>query len=243
MGREISQKFARALSFQFVPFREASVAPKYFNNDAFLPKQIEELKWIPHTLYALQTNIYLTLSALEEAECIYLRASHYLHVENYLKKAWEHFLKAVKILWRISNLKNKKLDKRICACLCGLFDIAWKVGNREIGETIKKKVKKLFEREMPWNREKFLEFYYLCAKYDIPKWEYGEETINWRRILENMAMRKECNYGRCKRKDVRLGMCKTCRGVFYCSRRHQKKDWSARHRHECFPDVDRSSFV
>ncbi len=57
---------------------------------------------------------------------------------------------------------------------------------------------------------------------------------DWRMVMLNTYALKECDHRKCKRKDVVLRMCGRCKAVFYCSRKHQKKDWK-RHKDDCYP--------
>ena len=51
----------------------------------------------------------------------------------------------------------------------------------------------------------------------------------------NTIKAKYCNYNECNRKDLkRYKICKRCKSVFYCNRKHQKFDWNrGKHSKEC----------
>ncbi len=64
-------------------------------------------------------------------------------------------------------------------------------------------------------------------------WGGRKECKDWKMVILNFVCLKECSDRKCKRKDVRLRMCGRCKAVFYCSRKHQKRDWK-RHESQCF---------
>ncbi len=53
---------------------------------------------------------------------------------------------------------------------------------------------------------------------------------NGLRILKNVWNLKECQF--CQRKNKVLRMCKSCRAIFYCSKKCQKRDWKD-HKKQC----------
>ncbi len=64
-----------------------------------------------------------------------------------------------------------------------------------------------------------------------------KECKSWIMVILNLFTLRECNDEKCKRKDVLLKMCGRCKAVFYCSRKHQKRDWK-RHEILCFEAND-----
>ena len=54
-------------------------------------------------------------------------------------------------------------------------------------------------------------------------------------IMNNMIKERQCNYDKCRRQDLkRFKICKRCKSVFYCNRKHQKLDWkNGKHREYC----------
>ena len=55
-------------------------------------------------------------------------------------------------------------------------------------------------------------------------------------VIKNIAMSKECNFIKCRRKNIKLKVCKRCKSVYYCSRACQKKDWKyCMHKDCCQP--------
>ena len=56
---------------------------------------------------------------------------------------------------------------------------------------------------------------------------------NYKAILHNCAMAKQCNYGGCKLMNKKLRVCKKCKSVYYCSRICQKRDWLNGHSKIC----------
>ena len=52
-------------------------------------------------------------------------------------------------------------------------------------------------------------------------------------FLSNLCQLKQCDWKKCKRKDVKLRRCKKCKKVLYCSKLCQKKHWINGHREIC----------
>ncbi len=50
--------------------------------------------------------------------------------------------------------------------------------------------------------------------------EFGEKEL---RIFQNLWGRKECKV--CKKKSQVLKWCSRCQSIYYCGKKHQKRDW------------------
>ena len=87
-------------------------------------------------------------------------------------------------------------------------------------------------------------FYWAEIHNDIKR-DIGELTMNhwigyikddrYYQIIKNITNLKECNYDKCRKKNVKLRKCKQCVSVYYCTccREHRKYDWNANHKREC----------
>ena len=53
------------------------------------------------------------------------------------------------------------------------------------------------------------------------------------RVMKNIVAMKECNYSKCRAKNIKLEICSKCKSVYYCCKEHQKLDWKLKHRFEC----------
>eukprot|EP01084_Bolivina_argentea_P279743 478276_1 len=67
----------------------------------------------------------------------------------------------------------------------------------------------------------------------LNKWIKYITNDKYYQIMKNICAFKECNYYKCKRKDISLLKCSGCVSVYYCCKTHQKIDWNSHHRNEC----------
>eukprot|EP01084_Bolivina_argentea_P250252 419221_1 len=115
----------------------------------------------------------------------------------------------------------------------------YKSDMKYLTETERSKRTKLME--MRWNkfisRSCFSNIKNISCKYigrnTIDYWIGYIKNDTYFQIIRNIACLKECNFRKCKRKDIKLLKCKQCVSVYYCSRKHQKQDWNSSHRHQC----------
>ncbi len=184
--------------------------------------------WVKKLIYRVLCNPFFKLSIYEETCLFKALGFYYLQVEGNLKKAWKYLLKGV------------SYDIGISAT--GMYDIALQKRSKELavfcGKAAASNCPCVYcprRTAHSTGREQFLRYYYEQA-LDLPifdVWEVIDEKKKKRSLL-NMAALRECNDLLCKRKDRLLRMCKRCEGVFYCSKKHQKRDWIAKHKDECF---------
>eukprot|EP01084_Bolivina_argentea_P042399 78177_1 len=68
---------------------------------------------------------------------------------------------------------------------------------------------------------------------NIFKWNYYYKDLKSYNVLKNICMMKECNYSKCRKKNIKLKKCCKCKSVYYCCITHQKIDWNIKHRKQC----------
>ena len=86
----------------------------------------------------------------------------------------------------------------------------------------------------------YKKIYFMVIKFQLIKSTFVNEISSYIYdpktyiIIKNTVQMKQCNYDKCKRRDLKkFKICKRCKSVFYCNRKHQKKDWNNKHRKNC----------
>eukprot|EP01084_Bolivina_argentea_P280139 479017_1 len=193
--------------------------------------------------------------------CLVLGCYYFWHTRAHNRN------KAMKYMYEglTCALNSKNRPNTIHAFIQDLYDMEWEIGNFEhcaqiiqlkckiFPKTIvdPQKIKQLKQLKLEKEQnsikhcanklQKYARYQYEQLKYNIEQYISNERFNN---MIRNLFELKHCNYIGCNTKDLRsFKLCKRCKSVFYCNRKHQKLDWNKNHRLHCVENDDRNYYM